>query len=239
MPTIELLKSPIDPNLSREVRAPGGYESVYFTAGSSDGRTQVMAGLHYGYPLDRNYSRLYLLYRAFPTRIPPPQPLHHASATLTIAVDGRLRRKFQRLHPHGPELMREEDGAARVAIDDVELLFRPSPGLSCAGIDDGPHHVLVTAPLCEVSGSIGAMSFTGYGWRDHRWGTRWPRETGGSGGGATFRGDRATFTYLFGHRKHVREVALHLPDDVHLEPMLAELIKPSRFASLLRRGGDR
>jgi hypothetical protein len=238
MPTIELFKPSNDANISRSVRAPGGYESVYFTASSADGRTQVMAGLHYGHPVDGNYARLYLLYRAFPTRVPPPQPMQHASVTLTVAQGGRVRREFQRLHPHGPDLVREENGATRLIFAGVDLLFRRSSDMICEPIDDGPHHVIVTAPLCEVSGTVGSAPFAGYGWRDHRWGTRWPRETGGCASAALFRRDGATFTYIFGNRKHIRRVGIHLPHEVSLEPMLAEVIKPSIFASLLRRDHD-
>ena len=100
-------------------------------------------------------------------------------------------------------------------------------------------------PMCAVTGTIGAVSFEGFGARDYRFGTRWPRETGGMMSGGSFDRERVTLVYAFGQRAHVLELTAgacaHEIVDHHKPPqtMLCETVRPSRFASLLNRAGDR
>jgi hypothetical protein len=177
MPTLELISTATHPDGWRNVRAPGGYESWTFAAASARGRTQVIAGLHLGHPLDRAYAQRYWMYCRWPTRVAPPVPAEYPSVSMTVVEDGRVLWRMHHCN-RGAEVTAASDrGNVRIGSSHVEtlddgsirlrtraqdrqrtatadLMFRPKTVAACATVIDGPHHAVLVAPLCDVDGEL-------------------------------------------------------------------------------------
>jgi hypothetical protein len=176
---LPLFDSPVAPNASHRVRAPGGYEIWRFAAHDPASQTWFNASFHEGFP-SHDYIRRYLRYRRRPTRVAPPLPQESAVLCVSVYARGRMSHYAVRFDPHA--LLFDSDGSSRLSARNTALRFRPrclhAPIESSAPPNDAgaeTHRWLVSHGLCNVDGVIdlagSTIPFAGSGFHDHRYGT--------------------------------------------------------------------
>ncbi len=247
MPTLDLFTPATHPDGWRQVRAPGGYESWSFSVISKDERTQVMAGLHLGHPLDASYARRYAWYRAFPTRIAPPVPAEYPSISLVVLHDDQVLWSMLRYERDSEFTAAIDRGKVRIGGSHFEtngdgtlhlglrgqmrertvtadLVLRPKVVERCEEVHAGVHRVAIVAPVCAVEGEVNVFDASGE-----------PRviDVGGIGChthrfgtqmsdepigvGYALAGDRAVLLHAFGSRVYVSDITAERCRRVELE----------------------
>ena len=196
MPTLPLFTLPNRcADASHRVRSPGGYEGWCFHAEDAATDTRIIAGLIEGSPFHTAYLNKYRAYRAAPTRRAPPVPSDFPCAYAAVYRGGKVVGRFLSQHAAGslvasidelnvrlgPNVMRRTREGYQVEMSEgvsAKLKFTPLrqdnewegpfPSREVTGAD---HRWVIAAPLCEVSGSVGAVAFNGRGYHDHQYGT--------------------------------------------------------------------
>jgi hypothetical protein len=196
MPTLPLYALPNRcADASHRVISPGGYEGWYFHAEDPATDTRIVVGLGEGSPFDAAYLKRYRAYRAAPTRRRPPAPSDFPCAYAAVYRGGKMVRQFLSHHAAGslvasidelnvrlgPNVMRQTAEGYQIEVQEgvsANLKFAPQwPGREWEGtfpsreVTGADHRWVIAAPLCEVSGSIGADAFKGRGYHDHHYGT--------------------------------------------------------------------
>lgn len=114
MATIQLFRTPSDPDASHQVSAPGGYEWWYFDAEDAEHDRQIVAIFLHGFVFHPGYLRAYHRYRRRPMRHPPPIPDQYPCAYFVVYERGRIVQQF--MTQYAPGACAASTDAPRVCI---------------------------------------------------------------------------------------------------------------------------